>query len=64
MLTCHEGTEEEGGIEHYAFFNLGTRWDGWSTPRPSRFNPGKDPVPRVQAAGWAPAQINMYVYRE
>ena len=27
---------------------------GWSTPRPCRFTPGKDPVPTVQEARWAP----------
>ena len=27
---------------------------GWSTPRPDRFTPGKDPVPIVQEVGWAP----------
>ena len=27
---------------------------GWSTPRPGRFTPMKDPVPIVQEAGWAP----------
>ena len=27
---------------------------GWSTPRPGRFNPGKDPEPIVQEAGWVP----------
>jgi hypothetical protein len=26
----------------------------WSTPRPGRFTPGKDQVPIVQEAGWAP----------
>jgi hypothetical protein len=28
---------------------------GWSTPRPGRFIPGKDPVPivRVEEVGWA-----------
>ena len=26
----------------------------WSTPRPGRFTPGKDSVPIVQEAGWAP----------
>jgi hypothetical protein len=26
----------------------------WSASRPSRFTPGKDPVPIVQEAGWAP----------
>jgi len=30
---------------------------GWSTPRPGRFTPGKDPVPIVQAAGWDPGQV-------
>ena len=27
---------------------------GWSTPRLGRFTSGKDPVPIVQDAGWAP----------
>ena len=27
---------------------------GWSTPRTGRFTPGKDPIPTVQEAGWAP----------
>jgi len=31
----------------YSFFNLGARWGGWSTPRPGRFTPGKEPVPNV-----------------
>ena len=31
----------------YSFFNLGARWGGWSTPRPDRFTPGKNPVPIV-----------------
>ena len=30
---------------------------GWSTPRPGRFTPGKDPVPIVQQAGWAPGPV-------
>jgi len=28
---------------------------GWSTPRPGRFTPGKDPVPLV--AGWASGPV-------
>jgi len=28
-----------------------------STPRPDRFTPGKDPVPIVQEAGWAPGTV-------
>jgi len=31
-----------------------TREGGGSTPRPGRLFPGKDPVPIVQEAGWAP----------
>jgi hypothetical protein len=33
-----------GGVqaELYSFFNLSTRWGGWSTPRPGRFTPGKE----------------------
>ena len=31
--------------------------DGWSTPRPSRFTPGKDPVPIEQEAGWATGPV-------
>jgi hypothetical protein len=30
---------------------------GWSTPRPGRFTPGKDPVPIVYEAGWAPGSV-------
>ena len=30
---------------------------GWSTPRPGRFTPGKDPVPIVKKAGWAPGPV-------
>jgi len=26
----------------YSFFNLATRWGGWSTTRPGRFTPGKE----------------------
>ena len=32
---------------------------GQLTPRPSRFTPGKDPVPNVQEAGWAPGPVWM-----
>jgi hypothetical protein len=29
----------------------------WSTSRPGRFSPGKDPVPIVWGAGWAPGSV-------
>jgi hypothetical protein len=32
-------------------------WDGWPAPRPGRFTLGKDPVPIVQEAGWAPGPV-------
>jgi hypothetical protein len=37
--------------------NLGARWGGWSTPGPSCFTPGKNLVPTVQEAGWAPGPV-------
>ena len=30
---------------------------GWSTPRSGRFIPWKDPVTKVQEAGWAPGPL-------
>jgi hypothetical protein len=30
---------------------------GWSAPRSGRFTPGKDLVPIVQEAGWAPEPV-------
>jgi hypothetical protein len=30
---------------------------GWSAPRPGHFTPGKDPVPVVYEAGWAPGPV-------
>ena len=32
-------------------------WGDWSAARPGRFTPGKDPVPIVQEAGWAPGPV-------
>ena len=31
--------------------------DGWSAPRPGRFNPRIDPVAIVQETGWAPGTV-------
>jgi len=44
--TGHEAQRGGSGVL-YSFFNLGARWDGWLTPRPGRYTPGKDPVPIV-----------------
>ena len=47
-FTLEQGTKDQRGSRGIAllfFFNLGARWGGWSTPRPGRFTPGRDPVP-------------------
>ena len=50
----------KGGIEvyFYSFFNLGARcaWVVNATLWPI-YPPGKDPVPIVQEAGWAPGSV-------
>ena len=58
-ISLEEATKVQRGVEVqlYSFFNLGARWGGWSTPRPGRFTPGKDPVPIVQEAGLAPGSV-------
>ena len=44
---------ESRGIALPFFVNLGTLdGGGWSTPRPGRFYPVKNPVPIAQEAGW------------
>ena len=55
--TGHEGTK--GEQRYIPILSLTTALDGggWSTPRPGRFAPGKDPVPVVQEAGWAPGPV-------
>jgi hypothetical protein len=52
--TAHRGSR---GIA-VLFHDHGTRrrWGGSVTPRPF-FAPGKDPVPIVQEAGWAPGPV-------
>jgi hypothetical protein len=45
--TGHEGPE--GEYRYSSILSLTSAPDegGWSTPRPDRFTPGKDPVPTV-----------------
>jgi len=46
-----------GGIAQL-FLNLGTRGGGCCQHHaPASFTPGKDPVPIVQEAGWAPEPV-------
>ena len=55
--TSHEGPE---GEQMYSS-TLPSTWalyeGGWSMPCPGRFTPGKDTVPIVQEAGWAPGLV-------
>jgi hypothetical protein len=51
-----EGQEEGRGIAPL-FLYLGARRGEWSAPRTGGFTPGKDPVPIVQEAGWAPGPV-------
>ena len=40
------------------FHDRGTKVSDWSAARPGRtLPPGKDPVPFVQEAGWAPGPV-------
>ena len=54
------GHKAHKGQKRYRFtLSLASAQDGggWSTPRPGRFTPRKDPVPTVQEAGQAPGTI-------
>jgi hypothetical protein len=55
--TGHEGPEREK--RSISTLSLTSALDdcGWSTPRTGRFTPGKEPVPIVQEAGWAPGPV-------
>ena len=57
--TGHKGPEGEQMYSSTLPPTLALDGGGWSTPRPSRFTPRKDPVPIVQEAGWAPGPVWM-----
>jgi hypothetical protein len=44
----------------YSFSTSALGGVGWSAPRPGRSTPGKDPVPIVPEAGWAPGPVWTY----
>ena len=52
--TCHEGPEGEQRYSSTPSLTSALDEDGRSMPRPGRVTPGKDPVPIVKDAGWAP----------
>ena len=49
-ITGHEGPEGEQMYSSTLPSTSALDGGGWSTPRPGRFTPGKDPVPTVQEA--------------
>ena len=58
-ITGHEGPEGELRYSSTLSLTLVLDGGGWSTPHPGHFNPGKDPVPIVEEAGWAPEPVWM-----
>ena len=55
--TGHEIPDGEKMYRFTLYLTSALDAGGWSTPRPGRFIPGKDPVPIVQEAGWAPGPV-------
>ena len=56
-MTGHEGPEGEQMYSSTLPSTSALDMGGWSTPHSGRFTSGKDPVPVVQEAGWAPGPI-------
>jgi hypothetical protein len=54
-ITGHQGPRVE--VSPYSFSTSAREAGGWSAPRCGRFTSGKDPVPIVQEAGWAPGPV-------
>ena len=51
-------TQRVGKDIDLLFHDLGTRWRWVGQPHaPAASTPGKDPVPIVQEAGWAPGPV-------
>ena len=60
MFTLEQATiDPRGSTREVLLFFLTSAIDGggWSTPHPYRFTNGKDSVPIVQKAGWAPGSF-------
>jgi hypothetical protein len=55
--TGHEAREGEKNYSSTLSLTLALDGGWWSTPRPGRFTPRKDPVPIVQGARWAPGPV-------
>ena len=55
--TGHKGPEGELRYSSTLSLTLSLDGIGWSMLCPGRFTPGKEPVPIVQEAGWAPGLV-------
>jgi hypothetical protein len=58
-ITGHQGPRKAVEVYLYSVSPSALEGAGWSPPRPGRYTPGKDPVPIVQEAGWAPGPVWM-----
>ena len=56
-LVLHEGPKGKQRCSSALSLTSALDGGGLSTPRPGRFTHGKDPVPIVQEAGWAPGPV-------
>ena len=59
----HSTTDHEGPDVEYRYgstLSLTSALDGggWSTRPPGQLNPGKDALPVIQVAGWAPGPLS------
>jgi hypothetical protein len=57
VLTVESNSSQLKGKGHPLTVHEGPRGGGWSAPCPGCFTSGKDPVPIVQEAGWAPGPV-------
>ena len=56
-VTCHEAPEVEQSYSSTLSVTSTLSGGRWSTPRPGRYTPGKDPVLIVQEVGQAPGPV-------
>ena len=56
-ITGHEGPEREQMYRSTLSLTTALYGDGWSTPRPGRFTPGKDTVHIDKEVGWAQGPV-------
>jgi hypothetical protein len=56
-ITGYQVTRGGVEVQLYLFSTSALGRGGWSVPHSGRFTPGKDPVPIVQEAEWAPGPV-------